>query len=241
MSNDAIILCGGLGTRLRAVTGDKPKALVDLHGQPFMDILLEYLKIQGIHRVILCIGHGADAIKEYYRTHSFGLEIISSRETEPMGTGGAVKLARPLIKSENFFVLNGDSFCNVTLKSVLDFHHAHHALATQVLVKSYGGKDVGTVVIDDDRRILHFREKTVESAPAGITAYMNTGVCCFNRAIFDFMPAVKKFSLEYDLYPKIISEPFYGFPTDAAFWDVGTPERLEQAKQLLKETKDNED
>lgn len=240
MNTDAVILCGGLGTRLQSVTGDKPKALVDLHGRPFMDILLEYLKIHGIRRVILCVCHQAQVIKDHYKEHSLGLEIAFSREIEPLGTGGALKLSRPLIQSENFFVFNGDSFCNVNLSEVLDFHQRHHALATQVLVKSYGSGDVGTVVIDDEKRILQFHEKTQETLPEGTAAYMNTGFCCFSREIFGFMPPEKKFSLEYDLYPKIINEPFYGYPVDVAFWDVGTPHRLQQARQLLKESQNHE-
>ena len=133
MNTDAVILCGGLGTRLRPVTGHTPKALVDLHGQPFMDILLEYLKIHGIRRVILCIGHQAQAIKDHYREHSLGLEIAFSREIEPLGTGGALKLSRPLIKSENFFVLNGDSSCEADLEELRKFHQKKNALATVVL------------------------------------------------------------------------------------------------------------
>lgn len=233
MNTDAVILCGGLGTRLRSVTGETPKALVDLHGHPFLDILLEYLKGQGISRVILCVGYGAEAIKDYYHQHPMGLEILFSREKDPLGTGGALKLAHPLVKSDDFFILNGDSFCNVNLAHVLEFHRQRHALATQILVRTYGSREVGTVILDEEHRILQFKEKSGEVLPENIPAYMNTGICCFHRNIFDFMPPERKFSMEYDVYPKIIDEPFYGLVVDAAFWDVGTPDRLDQARKLL--------
>ena len=228
MTADFLILCGGLGTRLRAVTGDAPKVMAEVQGEPFLDFLIRYLIKQGARRVILCAGYKAEALEAYYQKKFPEIDLHLSIEKEPLGTGGALHYAARLIKSDTVFGLNGDCFTPVNYQQLLDFHRAKKGLATLVGVRIEGNKDFGTLEINEKDEITAFREKFATSAVQHISA----GVYCFNRGLFDLMPA-GKFSIEYDLFPKLIGKGFYGLKVDAPFIDIGTPERFEWAKANL--------
>src|SRR3989338_10010306 len=106
---DAVILCGGLGTRLRSVIGESPKPMAEFGHEPFLNIILKDLRDQGFQMAILCAGYKGDRIAEYYRQHDMGLETIVSIEPRPLGTGGAIQYAKAWIGSEPVLVLNGGS------------------------------------------------------------------------------------------------------------------------------------
>ena len=118
---DCLILCGGMGTRLRSVDAHTPKVMMSFEERPFLDILVHHLKVQGFRRIILATGFKSDWIEKYYQVNDPGVVIEYSRETEPLGTGGAIKNARELIQSDPFFVLNGDCYCDVFFDDFLDF------------------------------------------------------------------------------------------------------------------------
>ncbi len=227
---NAVILCGGLGKRLRSVVGESQKIMAQVDGQPFLDILLTYLKIQGIKRVVLCTGYKADSVEHYYRENTQGLTIEFSREEEPLGTGGALKNAQNLIKSDSFFLLNGDSFCAADLNAFFDFHQIKKSMATVAVSKVTDGKDYGTITLDPNFKITAFKEKDQKSA----NAYVNAGIYCFNKQVFSLMPDQQKFSLECDLFPKLVNKDLYGFVIKEEFFDIGTPERYNQIKNILK-------
>src|SRR3989338_5545846 len=130
---DALILCGGLGTRLKGVVKDVPKVMAQVDGVPFLNLIISYLKKQGIKRVILATGYKAADVEKYFRENNQGIVIDFSREAEPLGTGGAVKNAGPIITSDPFFVLNGDSFCACDLKKFLKFHTTKKADASLIV------------------------------------------------------------------------------------------------------------
>jgi len=198
--------------------------------RPFLDILLEHIADQGFQRVVLCVGYQADAVEEYYRQKKSPLVIEFSNETEPLGTGGALKLAESLVKVQRFFVLNGDSFCPVNFQKFLDFHLFNRALASIVLSRAKERQDFGTVVIDGQQKIVVFKEKVNSDA----LALLNAGVYCFEKDIFQLVPKQKKFSLEHDVFPNLVDKKFYGFIIKESFTDIGTPERYNQAKSILK-------
>ncbi len=226
---DAVILCGGLGKRLRSVIGDRQKVFAQLNGEPFLDIILRFLKKQGIKRVILLTGFGAEEIEGYYQNKSFGLEISFSKEKTPLGTGGAIKKAKRLIHSNTFFLLNGDSICLADLKELLQFHQQKKSLATVVVSSVEDSKDYGGIVMDKDSRITAFVEKG-----SGVRLKnVNAGIYCFDKSIFSSMPKKNKFSMEYDFFPKLINKNFYGFKTKRKFYDIGTPERFAFAQEVL--------
>lgn len=228
MNADFLILCGGLGTRLRAVTGDTPKVMAEVQGEPFLDFLLRYLIKQGAQRIILCAGYKAEAIAAHYKAKFREVELHFAVEKEPLGTGGALKNGLPFIKSEYVFGLNGDCFTPVDYARLLAFHQKKAARATLVGVRVEGNKDFGTLVMNDQDEITAFKEKFVTDQVQHISA----GIYCFNKDVFAAMPS-GKFSIEYDFFPKMIGNRFFGHKVDAPFIDIGTPERFEWAKANL--------
>ena len=133
---DGVVLCGGQGKRLRSVVRDVPKVMAKVNGRPFLDFILDHLKTQNISRVILCTGYKADVIEEHYRDRDYGVPIESSKENEPLGTGGALMNARGSIYSDPFLVFNGDSFLPVDLQPFLDFHVRTEAEASMTVLLS---------------------------------------------------------------------------------------------------------
>jgi D-glycero-alpha-D-manno-heptose 1-phosphate guanylyltransferase len=230
MKADFLILCGGLGTRLRTVTGDTPKVMAAVQGEPFLDFLLRYLIKQGARRVILCAGYKAEAIVAHYKAKFSQIEVLFAVEQEPLGTGGALKNAQAFIQSPYVFGLNGDCFTPVNYTEFLRFHQHTQAQATLVGVRIEGNKDFGTIVTDQSHAITAFREKFVTTE----VQYISAGIYCFNRGVFDLMPA-GKFSIEYDFFPKMIGNGFFCHKVDAPFIDIGTPERFAWAQEHLNE------
>jgi D-glycero-alpha-D-manno-heptose 1-phosphate guanylyltransferase len=230
-SFDVVILCGGLGQRLRPVTGSRtPKVLASVQGIPFLDILLMNMKDQGFQRVILCAGYRAAEIQEYYQKKEMGLDIVFSLEKNPLGTGGAIKKAKSKIKSSVFFALNGDCFCPISFRDFLFFHKKKKALASLVLSQAKEKKDFGSVQIDRSGRIKDFTEKSLTAD----SAYMSAGIYCFNRGVFDLMPFKRSFSIENDFFPSLVNKNFFGFVTRESFIDIGTPQRYRLAQKKLK-------
>ncbi len=230
---DAVILCGGKGERLKSVSGDLPKALAKVAGRPFIDILLDELLRYRIRRIILSVGYGREKLKEHVR--ATGHDVEFSEEETPLGTGGAVKRAAFLLKSSTFLVMNGDSFCPVDLAGFLDFHEAKGGVLSLALSRPPPGNDYGVVAINEDRRIVGFREK----APCAAECFVNAGIYLMQEDIFAAMPARESFSLEYDLFPSILDRGCYAFLAEGDLIDIGTPERLERANRLLAQFKKN--
>jgi NDP-sugar pyrophosphorylase family protein len=226
ISTDAVILCGGLGTRLQPVSGDLPKALMPLAGKPFIDILIESLLPFGFRRFVLCIGH----LREKVRTHFCkpDYEVIFSEESEPLGTGGALKNAQSFIKSSPFLLLNGDSLCPTDLNCFREFHKKKGGILSLVLTRPLSENAYGMVELDRENRIVAFREK----AEARRGSFINAGIYLVERGIFDLMPEAARFSLETELIPAVLPHGCYGFVTDAELIDIGTPERYDRARNL---------
>lgn len=227
-SVDALVLCGGKGSRLQSSVADRPKVMAEVNGRPFLDYILDHLENQGLRRVILCTGYKAEMIQDHYRDQERDLFIDFARESEPLGTGGALKHAAEIIDSEDFFVLNGDSFCPLNFERMLSCHTEKGGIATIAVSPVDGSKDYGRVLFDEHTQIHAFEEKI-----RGESGWVNAGVYCLNEDILSAMPQMKTFSLEYDCFPKWIPEGLIAFEAGEPFWDIGTPERLERAKQEL--------
>jgi D-glycero-alpha-D-manno-heptose 1-phosphate guanylyltransferase len=229
---DILILCGGMGTRLKSVANGRPKPMAAIGEKPFLDILIQHTAEFGFGRFILCAGYKAESIQEYYSTRKIpDLEIVILKEKELLGTGGAVKNAEELIQSSPFLILNGDSFFNIDLHRFIDFHITKKALLSVALISTKDSKDYGSIEIDNLGKVVRFSEKE----KAGRHSLINAGIYLFNSEVLSLMPSNKRFSLEYDFFPKIIGREFYGYLANGFFIDIGTPERYEKAKQLLKD------
>lgn len=224
-----MILCGGMGTRLKSVTGDKPKVMAGLSGKPFLDLLVAYLSEKGYKRIVLCTGYGAEFIETYYSQQDTDIEFVFSREEKPLGTGGALAQAQKCVKSERFFVFNGDCFCAADLNAVQAFHQTKGGIGTVVVSRVKDGKDFGRVELDEEGRITAFREKDAEQE----NIYVNAGIYCLSKDVFSSMPDQDNFSLEYDCFPRWIEQGLSAFVTPEKFYDIGTPERYEEAQQAL--------
>jgi D-glycero-alpha-D-manno-heptose 1-phosphate guanylyltransferase len=228
-SIDAVILTGGQGTRLRSVVNDRPKTMAEIDGRPFLDLVLDHLSDAGFNRFILCVGYRADYITQYYAEgHTRSCRIIFSRETFPLGTAGAVKNAEPLIASDPFLVVNGDSFCPADLAGFTKAHEKRSAQASMVLTHMSSTEDYGSIEIDGDDRIVQFREKAGAGAP-----WVNAGIYLFNRKVLSLIPLSTFSSLEHDVFPRLAGRAFFGYTTAAPLIDIGTPERYEEAQRVL--------
>ena len=225
---DVVILCGGKGTRLNEVVSDRPKPMAEINGQPFLNILIDYVSSFGFNRFVLSVGYKADYIKDYYRCNRFPYEILFSPENAPLGTAGGIKQAENLVQSNPFLVMNGDSFCPVDLSQFLDFHSKKGALVSVVVVESEDVKDFGTISLDDSQKIVRFEEKK-----EGKKSFINAGIYLFQKEVFSLIPSHVKYSLEHDLFPTLVGQEFYGYVTQEKLIDIGTPERYEQAKRIL--------
>jgi len=224
----AVLLVGGLGTRLRAVTND-PKPLASVGGSPFLELLIRQLREQGVRRLVLCTGYRAELVEETLGNgNSLGVAIEYSKETSPLGTAGAVKNARAhLDGEEDFLVMNGDSFLEADFPRLIRYHSERGGLITMSVLKSTNAGRFGSVAIGADGRVTGFSEKTSREEPGMI----NGGVYIFNRRVFDFIPEGTA-SLERDIFPRVLNEGIFALEQRGVFIDIGTPEDYARAGEI---------
>jgi len=232
ISNDglrAFVLCGGRGTRLRSVLTDRPKSMALISGTPFLKLLLDRLRSQGIDDVILGTGYLADKIEGYFGSgKNVDLRIRYSKEHEPLGTGGALKLAEPFI-SDPVIVLNGDSYVEWSLVSMLELFRAKDADLVLVLQAVADVARYGSVALDQNGRVIQFVEKGATVGPGLI----NAGVYLIRKQIVADLPAGTAISLERDIFPRLLNRRVYGLISTGIFIDIGIPDDLERAQTLL--------
>ncbi len=232
--SDVVILCGGLGTRLQSISSGLPKALMPISGQPFLGLLLDHLIASNFKRVTFCLGYGKEKILDYLKSYqdqnrSQPMVFEFAEENEPLGTGGALKLAAPHIKSDNFFVLNGDTFSSVNFQDFYNFHLSNKPLVSIALAETNSAvSDFGSITVGENGNIVSFEEKKISGS-----GFMNAGAYLMSREIFSRMTA-SKFSLETDFFPSLVnSNRFFGYSKGIRFLDIGTPERYREAEKLM--------
>ncbi|HBK1737820.1 TPA: nucleotidyltransferase family protein [Campylobacter jejuni] len=209
----AIILCGGLGTRLKSVIKNIPKPMAPINDKPFLEFIFEYLKKQGIKEVILAVSYKYEVIKEYFKDEFLGIKIKYSIEKEPLGTGGAIKETLKFIKNEAY-VLNGDTFFDIDL-SKLKLNGSKICLA----LKQMNDFDrYGTVELDSKNYIKLFKEK--EFKKQGL---INGGIYFLNKDIFNDFTLQEKFSFEEFLQENYEKLKAKAHIFDNYFIDIGVP------------------
>ena len=225
----AVLLVGGMGTRLRSVVGAKPKPLAAVGSGSFLELLVRQLRHQGIRRLVLCTGYLAEQIEnEFGDGRAVGLSIEYSKEPQPLGTAGAVKLAQPYLRYEpDFLVMNGDSFLEMDFCRLIEFHRAHAGLASMAVLRVPNATRYGTVEMDTNGRVIRFAEKTGDDAPGLI----NAGVYVFNRGLFEHIPDGPA-SLERDVFPKLLDYGIHALEQHGMFIDIGTPEDYARAQSI---------
>ena len=227
----AILLVGGLGTRLRSVVSSTPKVLASIGERSFLELLIRQLRSQGIRRLVMCTGYLADQIESRFSDgRLWDVSIEYSKEEMPLGTGGAVKLAEPYLRDiPEFLVLNGDSFLEVDFQSLMAFHRQHDgAIATMAVLRAENASRYGTVHMDASGRIKGFAEKTGSETPGVV----NGGIYIFNHSVLQYIPEGRA-SLERDVFPRLLDQGVYAQEQHGIFIDIGTPEDYARAQQLL--------
>lgn len=222
----AIILCGGLATRLGNISKRIPKILLEVGGRTVLDWQLNLLKEAGVKEIMLASGHLHDLLYERVGVHYRSVHIHYTKEEKKLGTGGAIANAMEYIHASPFFVFNGDVLLNnFSLQEMLRcFHEQMTGMLLSVCVDDI--RPYGEIISDSNGKITDFREKQSICRPG----YINGGVYLFNQKIADAFPKQQEvFSIERDVFPSVPN--LYALETDANWIDIGVPERLAYARQ----------
>jgi D-glycero-alpha-D-manno-heptose 1-phosphate guanylyltransferase len=215
----AVILAGGLGTRLQSVISDLPKPMAPVGGKPFLEYLIAQLASWGIRDIILSVGYKADLIESHFGDGKrCGVKIRYSREEEPLGTGGALKKAMLVLDANNVLVLNGDSFTDLELDDFNRFHQSHNGIVSMALVGLSDTSRYGKVELGPYGTVSAFREK--EDRGPGL---INSGYYLVRKGILSFMRN-DSFSLEREIFPLLMPTSLHGKVYHSFFVDIGTPE-----------------
>jgi mannose-1-phosphate guanylyltransferase len=223
----AVILVGGQGTRLRPLTSTVPKPVVTLVDRPFISFMLEWLREHGVDDVIVSCGFLADSVRGVLGDGSqLGLRVRFVEEPEPRGTAGALKLAEPIL-DERFLMLNGDVLTDIDLTAQLAQHDATGALGTLSLVPVPDPSAYGLVVLNEDRSVREFIEKP-SSEEKLATNMISAGAYVLDRRVLELVPPDRNVSIEREVWPKLVGNGLYGYPSDSYWLDIGTPGRYLQ-------------
>lgn len=218
-----LILVGGLGTRLRPVLCDMPKPMAPIAGRPFLEYLVRWLRCAGVVEITLCTGYRADKIQEFFQSgERLGVRINYSLEQEPLGTWGAIRQAAKDLRNSNFLVLNGDSWLQVDLHQLFDFHLRARGIATIAAADVGDASRFGSIQVDGSWRIVQFTEK--QTRDSGL---VNGGVYVFSRDIVANAPTTGV-SLEKDIFPVLVPHGIYAMPVRGYFVDIGVPEEYKR-------------
>jgi len=218
----ALILVGGFGTRLRPLTLSVPKPLVEFCNKPMILHQIEALVKIGVNEVVLAVNYRPQLMSAYLQPYEakLGIKISYSQETEPLGTGGPLALAKELLNDgEPFFVLNSDVICEFPFADLLAFHKAHKAEGTIMVTKVEEPSKYGVVVAQEDGKIMKF----VEKPQVFVGNRINAGLYIFNSSILSRIEP-KPTSIEKEIFPKMASEgQLYCMPLEGFWMDVGQP------------------
>jgi len=225
-----LILAGGLGTRLRSCIADVPKPMAPVQGKPFLEHIVNQLRKQGFTKITLLTGYLSEVIESHFGDgRHMGLDITYSKETEPLGTGGAVYAAiQKYPAEEHFLLVNGDTYFDVPLKYLANFHMERAAKVSIALKFVTKNDRYGHVELDPSYRVLSFAEKKNSQDESLI----NGGVYCLSKSIFHQFESAK-FSLEQEFLPKAIAQGVFGVPFSGRFLDIGIPEDYSIANEVL--------
>lgn len=223
----ALILAGGEGTRLRPLTATVPKPVVPLVDRPFIAFMLDWLRQHGVDDVVISCGFLAAGVRNVLGDGSaWGVRLRYVEEPRPLGTGGAVKFAEPLL-DERVLVLNGDILADLDLTAQLAQHERTGARVTLALIGVEDPSAYGLVRRDPDGGVREFLEKP---SPDQIdTNLVNAGAYVLEREVLAELPAGRAVSIEREVFPKLVGRGLYGYEASGYWLDIGTPQRYLQA------------
>jgi D-glycero-alpha-D-manno-heptose 1-phosphate guanylyltransferase len=240
---EAIILAGGLGTRLRSIVSDLPKCMAPVNGKPFLTYVIEHLRQQSIEKFILSLGYKHEIMVKYFdslksqlktqnsklKTENSPLTIQYSIEEEPLGTGGAIKLACSMTTEKNVLVANGDTLFKIDVMKLTTFHHERNAYCTLSLKPMKNFDRYGIVELNKDYSVKNLKEKQYYEE-----GLINGGVYVLDAHKFLEEDLPTQFSFEKDYLEKFyMQRRMYGVVQDEYFIDIGIPEDYERAQSEL--------
>lgn len=232
----AVIMAGGKGTRLRAITNDEiPKPMAPIAGKPILEWQMECLRRQGITDVVLIIGHLGHKIREYFGDGTaFGLRLSYLEETTPLGTAGALSLLPPLLTQDCFYLIFGDVLFDIDLERMRRFHQEKRSAATLFVHPNTHPFDSDLVVCDQEDRVLRFDSKQ-NVRDYWYNNCVNAGFYLLERYVCDRVPPNQKTDLEKEVLSRLIEEggAVYGYRSPEYIKDVGTVDRIRRAEEEL--------
>ncbi|HNU47802.1 MAG TPA: sugar phosphate nucleotidyltransferase [Bacteroidia bacterium] len=225
----AVLLAGGKGTRLAPFTISLPKPLMPVGNRPILEILIKQLKDAGVTKVVICVGYLESLIRSYFGDGSkFGVEIIYSSETEPLGTAGPMKLIESYL-TDSFFFMNGDLFTDINLEEMFRFHKDNKAVATIGLTRRTVDIDFGVIKIDQNNEFTEWKEKPT------LEYLVSMGIYVFEPAVLKYLPD-GYFNVP-DLIIKLheAKESVKGYQYKGNWLDIGRLEDYQRACQQMEE------
>jgi D-glycero-alpha-D-manno-heptose 1-phosphate guanylyltransferase len=229
---EAIVLAGGLGTRLAGRLSNLPKPMAPVAGRPFLEILLNQLARAGCTRVVLSVGHLHEVIAQHFGAEFRGMRVDYAIENAPLGTGGAIRAALEQVRADSVLVLNGDTFLDADYAAMLRFHQQEATSLTIAVTHCADAARYGGVVIrgtSEGLRLTGFKEKGRTGA-----GWINAGAYALRKDLNWPAGLAQKFSFETDLLmPHIDALAPAAFPVTGFFLDIGVPEDLDRAQTEL--------
>src|SRR3954449_8500695 len=223
----ALILAGGEGTRLRPLTTTVPKPVVPLVDRPFIAYMLEWLRGHGVDDVVMSCGFLASGVHNVIGDGAeYGVRMRYVEEPRPLGTGGAVKYAQQLL-DERFLMLNGDVLTDLDLTAQIAMHEQKSAKCTLALIGVEDPSAYGLVRRDADEAVTEFLEKP--SSDQIDTNLISAGAYVMEREVLELIPPETNFSIEREVFPRLVGNGLYGYAGEGYWLDIGTPQRYLQA------------
>ena len=219
----AVILAGGLGTRLRPLTYVIPKPMLPVAGKPLLERTIKYLQEYGFYEVVFCVAYLKHQIIDYFKDRDLGTEIFFAESETPLGTGGQLKTAEEYV-DDTFLAMNGDIVTSMNLTNLISFHRRHSGIGAVALKEYKVEIPYGYIETASNNLIKRFQEKP------SITYKANAGVYIFEHKLFTYIEPEKTVSLEREVFPNLIEqgEQLYGYHEEAFWADVGDLSQYEK-------------
>lgn len=230
----AVIIAGGLGTRLRPLTFTTPKPLLPILNEPMVERLIATLP-GNIDCVVLAVNYMFDRLNEYFKEHDVGKEVVVVEEKEPLGTGGAIKNVKKHL-GNSFLTLNGDVICSLNIEAMMDFHNKKKGMGTISMWEVKDPTRYGIIGLDEESRVTKFHEKP--NPEEVFSNWINAGVYVLELDILDLIESNKTISIEREIFPLLANEgKLFGFKFQGYWVDAGTPEDYLLAHRILLDEK----
>lgn len=233
----AVILAGGLGTRLYPLTRKIAKCMLPIDGKPLLEHVIRYLANHGFKEIIVTLGNKHEQVVDYFGDgSSYNVNLLYSIERKPLGTGGSFKNAEKYLDGTTL-IMQGDTLTNFNLAKIIGFHKEKKALTTIALTPVKDPTGYGTALIDKQSRITRFEEKPKHY----FSNLVNSGIYVVEHEVLDYIPKGKMFDFSKDLFPRLLRKklPVYGIKMDGYWFDIGTPASYKSTKEYLQKIHGN--